>query len=103
MKELRKECLRLAGSLERWWTTRADRRAAAILLRNSAITEPLCSFCGFGANEVGQLYDSRYDPKAMICRLCLREIGSTDTSKHSADERWFCFAPTEPCGGGEEI
>jgi hypothetical protein len=28
---------------------------------------------------VGKLYESRYDPTAMICRLCVREIRLTDT------------------------
>lgn len=74
MKELRKECLRLALALERWWTPRTDKQCAAILLRNAACTEPVCSFCGSGPQGVVELYESRYDPKVMICRLCAREI-----------------------------
>lgn len=84
MKELRIECLRLAGSLESRWTRQADKRAAAILLRNSASTAPACSFCGIGENEYGLLCESWYDPKVRICRLCIRELATLNACTQTA-------------------
>lgn len=71
MKDLQKECLRLASAMEGWWPSRDDRRRAAIFLRNAAIETPHCKFCGRDKNEVGALYSSRYDPRAHICLECV--------------------------------
>jgi hypothetical protein len=75
MKDLQRVYMRLASALECTWTSYRDKRAAAILLRNAAIQTPHCHFCG--CNEEGSLYESRYNPKARICKLCALEIAST--------------------------
>jgi hypothetical protein len=72
MKDLQQFYMRLASALERRWTSRTDKHHAAILLRNAAIDTPHCHFCGCG--ETAELYTSRYNPKARICRYCVREI-----------------------------
>ena len=72
MKDLQQFYLRLASSLERVWTSQEDKRHAAILLRNAAIETPHCHFCGCGQKT--DLYESRYNPKARICKLCAVEI-----------------------------
>jgi hypothetical protein len=74
MKDLQRFYLRLASSLERTWTRREDKRHAAILLRNAAIETPHCHFCGCGPKV--DLYESRYNPKARICKLCAVEIAA---------------------------
>jgi len=74
MKDLQRFYLRLASSLERAWTSQEDKRHAAILLRNAAIETPHCHFCGCGPNM--SLYESRYNPKARICKLCAVEIAA---------------------------
>lgn len=73
MKDLTRVYMALASALERRWTSRQDKRNAAILMRNAAIETPHCHFCGCSADEV-ELYDSRYNPKARICRWCAAEI-----------------------------
>jgi hypothetical protein len=74
MKDLQQFYMRLASALERAWTSREDKRHAAILLRNAAIETPHCHFCGSGSKE--DLYESRYNPKARICKLCARDIAA---------------------------
>lgn len=74
MKDLQRFCIQLAGALECMWTSRQDKRQAAILLRNAAIETPHCYFCGGDPQD--ELYDSRYDPKARICKLCAIEIAT---------------------------
>ncbi len=74
MKDLQQFYMRLASALERIWTSREDKRHAAILLRNAAIETPHCHFCGCGPQ--GDLYESRYNPKARICKLCAVDIAA---------------------------
>ena len=74
MKDLQQFCIRLASALERPWTSQEDKRHAAILLRNAAIETPHCHFCG--CDPRGDLYESRYNPKARICKLCATEIAA---------------------------
>jgi hypothetical protein len=74
MKDLQQFYMRLASNLERIWTSRQDKRHAAILLRNAAIETPHCHFCGCGQKV--DLYESRYNPKARICKLCALEIAA---------------------------
>jgi hypothetical protein len=75
MKDLQQFYIRLASELERTWTSQEDKRHAAILLRNAAIETPHCHFCGCGPE--GDLYESRYNPKARICKLCAQEIAGS--------------------------
>jgi hypothetical protein len=72
MKDLQRFYMRLASALERIWTSRKDKRHAAILLRNAAIETPHCHFCG--CDPKGDLYESRYNPKARICKFCAAQI-----------------------------
>lgn len=74
MKDLQRFYLHLASALERAWTSQEDKRHAAILLRNAAIETPHCHFCGCG--PIVTLYESRYNPKARICKLCAVEIAA---------------------------
>ena len=74
MKDLQRFYMRLASALERTWTRQEDKRHAAILLRNAAIETPHCYFCG--CDPKGDLYESRYNPKARICKLCAVEIAA---------------------------
>lgn len=74
MKDLQKFYLRVASALERPWTSYEDKRHAAIFLRNAAIQTPHCHFCG--CNDEGDLYESRYNPKARICKLCVTQIAA---------------------------
>ena len=76
MKDLQQFYMRLASALERAWTSREDKRNAAILLRNAAIETPHCHFCGCGCGSNYDLYESRYNPKARICKLCAVEIAA---------------------------
>jgi len=66
--------MQLASALECTWTSRRNKRHAAILLRNAAIETPHCHFCGCGPK--GELYESRYNPKARICKLCAADIAA---------------------------
>jgi hypothetical protein len=87
MKDLQRFYLRLASALERTWTSQEDKRHAAILLRNAAIETPHCHFCG--CDPKGELYESRYNPKARICRLCAMEIAAdfkAQAKRSSKDE-----------------
>jgi len=72
MKDLQRFYMQLASALERTWTPLEDKRHAAILLRNAAIETPHCHFCG--NDSKADLYESRYNPKARICKLCAAEI-----------------------------
>jgi hypothetical protein len=72
MKDLQRFYMQLASALERTWTPLEDKRHAAILLRNAAIETPHCHFCGNDSKS--DLYESRYNPKARICKLCAAEI-----------------------------
>ena len=72
MKDLQRFYMQLASALERTWTRLEDKRHAAILLRNAAIETPQCHFCG--NDSKADLYESRYNPKARICKLCAAEI-----------------------------
>jgi hypothetical protein len=74
MKDLQRFYMQLASSLELRWTSQQDKRHAAILLRNAAIETPHCHFCGCDA--AGELYESRYNPKARICKLCAVDIAA---------------------------
>jgi hypothetical protein len=74
MKDLQQYYMQLASNLERLWTSLEDKRHAAILLRNAAIETPHCHFCGCG--QKADLYESRYNPKARICKLCAVEIAA---------------------------
>ena len=75
MKELREMYLRIASKLEDRWTSRHNKRIAAIFLRNAAIDTAHCYFCGLPAKAFdGELHESRYHPKVNICRFCTREI-----------------------------
>ncbi len=74
MKDLQQFYLHLASALEHAWTSKKDKRHAAILLRNAAIETPHCHFCG--CEPQGELYESRYNPKARICKLCAVEIAA---------------------------
>jgi hypothetical protein len=74
MKDLQQFYMGLASALERLWTSREDKRHAAILLRNAAIETPHCHFCGCGPQVA--LYESRYNPKARICKLCALDIAA---------------------------
>jgi hypothetical protein len=69
MKDLTKFYMRVASALERTWTSREVKCNAAILLRNAAVEMPHCHFCGYG-EDVVNLYESRYNPKARICKQC---------------------------------
>ena len=73
MKDLQQFYLRLASALERPWTSRNNKRDAAVLVRNRAIEIPHCLFCGEGGYEV-DLYTSGYNPKTRICKLCALDI-----------------------------
>lgn len=72
MKDLQQFYMHLASALERRWTRQEVKRQAAVLLRNHAVETPHCHFCG--CSDQAELYDSRYNPKARICRLCAGEI-----------------------------
>lgn len=72
MKDLTRFYMRLASALEKRFTSPKDKKHAAILLRNAAIETPHCHFCGNPAKE--QLHESRYNPKARICKLCAVDI-----------------------------
>ncbi len=74
MKDLQRFYMQLASSLELMWTSQQDKRHAAILLRNAAIETPHCHFCG--CDSAGDLYESRYNPKARICKLCAVDIAA---------------------------
>jgi len=74
MKDLQRFYMQLASSLELMWTSQQDKRHAAILLRNAAIETPHCHFCG--CDSAGELYESRYNPKARICKLCALDIAA---------------------------
>ena len=74
MKDLQRFYMQLASSLERTWTRLEDKRHAAILLRNAAIETPHCHFCG--CDSKSELYESRYNPKARICKLCAFDIAA---------------------------
>ena len=74
MKDLHRFYLQLASSLELLWTSQQDKRHAAILLRNAAIETPHCHFCG--CDSAAGLYESRYNPKARICKLCALDIAA---------------------------
>ena len=74
MKDLQRFYMQLASSLELMWTSQQDKRHAAILLRNAAIETPHCHFCG--CDSAGELYESRYNPKARICKLCAVDIAA---------------------------
>ena len=74
MKDLQRFYMQLASSLELTWTSQQDKRHAAILLRNAAIETPHCHFCGCDA--ACDLYESRYNPKARICKLCAQDIAA---------------------------
>ena len=74
MKDLQRFYMQLASSLELMWTSQQDKRHAAILLRNAAIETPHCHFCG--CDSAGELYESRYNPKARICKLCAMDIAA---------------------------
>lgn len=74
MKDLQRFYIQLASSLENRWTSKQDKRHAAILLRNAAIETPHCHFCG--CDSTGDLYESRYNPKARICKLCALDIAA---------------------------
>jgi hypothetical protein len=74
MKDLQRFYMQLASALELMWTSRQDKRHAAILLRNAAIETPHCHFCG--CDSAGELYESRYNPKARICKLCAMDIAA---------------------------
>lgn len=81
MKDLHKVYMELASSLERTVTRSADKRHAAILLRNHAIGTPHCSFCSVTEKEApGALWESRYLPKVWICKLCSVEIAEAMTA-----------------------
>jgi len=81
MKDLQRFYMQLASSLELMWTSQQDKRHAAILLRNAAIETPHCHFCGCDA--AGELYESRYNPKARICKLCALDIAAQFRSPSS--------------------
>jgi len=81
MKDLQRFYIQLASSLERLWTSRQDKRHAAILLRNAAIETPHCHFCGCDSSGGAELYESRYNPKARICKLCAADIHGHFTQK----------------------
>ncbi len=100
MKELRKECHRLAESLERRWTRQEDKWAAATLLRNCAGTQSVCNFCGIGEGEYGRLFESWYDPTVRICLLCIRELAMRAPGKRvQADEGCAAQGQPEQAGG----
>jgi hypothetical protein len=61
MKDLQQFYMRLASALERVWTSREDKRHAAILLRNAAVDTPHCHFCGIGPSV--ELYESPLQPE----------------------------------------
>ena len=84
MKDLTRFYMALASSLERTWTPQADKRHAAILLRNHAIETPHCHFCG--NDSEAHLYESRYNPKARICKLCAYDIASTFAASAASPE-----------------
>ncbi len=86
MKDLQRFYLQLASALEELWTSQQDKRHAAILLRNAAIETPHCHFCG--CDSRGDLYESRYNPKARICKLCAVDIAAQfkSQSTHSAGD-----------------
>jgi hypothetical protein len=81
MKDLQRFYMQLASALELTWTSQQDKRHAAILLRNAAIETPHCHFCG--CDSGGELYESRYNPKARICKLCAVDIAAQFKSQSS--------------------
>jgi hypothetical protein len=99
MKDLQRFYLRLASELERAWTSQEDKRHAAILLRNAAIETPHCHFCGCGPKA--DLYESRYNPKARICKLCAVEIAGilkSQTSQPAAQDLTAAVDVPAPAG-----
>lgn len=88
MKDLARVYLALASALERSWTSKAAKRQAAVLLRNAAIQTPHCHFCGVDSKladgQLVELYESRYTPKARICKGCALAIA--EQFKQSAEE-----------------
>jgi hypothetical protein len=96
MKDLQQFYMRLASALERTWTSREDKRHAAILLRNAAIETPHCHFCG-GAPK-GDLYESRYNPKARICKLCAVDIAAEFKGRATQSSRDLAASPIAPAG-----
>jgi hypothetical protein len=72
MRDLQRVYMRLASALECTWTSYRDKQTAAILLRNAAVQTPHCHFCG--CDDEGNLYESRYNPKARVCERCALEI-----------------------------
>lgn len=99
MKDLRSVYLNLASNLERFWTTWEDKRQAAVLLRNHAIETPHCHFCG--ADDQSELYDSRYNPKARICRLCAVDIAFQFKKYLAWDQGQAQETPACPAGEPE--
>jgi hypothetical protein len=91
--------MRLADALERVWTRAKDKRHAAILLRDVAVGSPHCHFCGCGPE--GDLYDSRYHPRARICRPCAAEIAAEFTTVANAERAFPSPAPRRPDRSGQ--
>jgi len=93
--------MRLASNLERAWTSQEDKRHAAILLRNAAIETPHCHFCGSGQQL--DLYESRYNPKARICKLCALEIAAKFNAPGArASQEQLASTAIEPATIAEE-
>ena len=68
---VRQEFFRVADTLERWFTPRAAKRTAAIVLRNATIQEPHCKFCGT-TPKGAELHESPFDATVRICDYCAR-------------------------------
>jgi hypothetical protein len=92
---LRRERLAIAQTLERIFTPRKKKRAAAILLRNAAIEVSHCKFCGnvpYGT----ELHESLFDPTVQICGYCAWYIGVGRKKLIEKDAEWILlkhFAP----------
>jgi hypothetical protein len=93
MKDLQRFYMQLASALERIWTSTEDKRHAAILLRNAAIETPHCHFCG--CDSKCELYESRYNPKARICKLCAADIAAEFKAKAAARSAQMPVAATD--------
>ena len=93
MKDLQRFYMQLASALERTWTRLEDKRHAAILLRNAAIETPHCHFCGCDSKT--ELYESRYNPKARICKLCAVDIAAEFKAKAASKAQSLAGATTK--------
>jgi hypothetical protein len=85
---VRRECLEAAQALERFFTPRARKRTAAILLRNASIVKPHCKFCANRPQPGIVLHESPYDPTTWICEYCAWYIARGREMMKLKSEAW---------------